>query len=446
MATMTVAKRLGLGFGAVITLMIIISVLGISNMRSINSGLDAIIHDKFPKTVWANNMIDGINVIARAMRNTLLEIEPNKIKTELTRIDDQRDLINLNLARARGIRKISGGAGRAERGAGCDKVYSVSQDEFIELLKAGRKDDAKEFLLTRIRNEQGAYLDAVAKLIDHQSQSMTQTGEEASKAVQNGLIEIIVLMILAVIAGVVIASLIVRNMMKQLGGEPDYAAEAVHKIAGGDLTAELALKPGDTSSLLYSLKVMQDSLRSIVAEIKMIVEDAAVRGTFSYKMKMEDKAGYTKELSELLNQLSDTIDDALKDTVRVAAALANGDLSQTITKEYPGLFGQTAQGVNATVQALNEIVNDIQFIALSAGQGDFSSKLNMDGKQGYNRTLSELMNKLSGVTEGGLVDIIRVAKALAAGDLTQTMTKDYPGLFDMTKQGINTTVENLKNW
>ena len=444
MATMTVAKRLSLGFGAVITLMIIISVVGISNMRSINSDLDTIIHDKFPKTVWANNMITGINVSARAMRNALLETEPNKIKTELTRIDDQHDLINLNLTKLEETVKSPAGLAALKEVQDAHKVYIVSQEEFIKLLKAGRQDDAKEFLLTRIRSEQSTYFAAVTKLIDHQSESMTKMGEEASKSVQNALIGIIALMILAVIAGIAIASLIVRNLLKQLGGEPDYAAHAVGKIAAGDLSIDLEIKPGDTVSLLYSLKIMQDSLRSIVAEIKNIVEEAAVHGSFSTKMEMEGKAGYTRELSELLNQLSDITGSAMDDVTRVATALANGDLSQKITKEYPGLFGQTAQGVNATVQALDEIVNDIQFIALSAGQGDFSTKLKIEGKVGYNKTLSELMNKLSDVTESGLLDIIRVAKALAAGDLTQPMTKDYPGLFDMTKQGINATVNNLK--
>jgi methyl-accepting chemotaxis protein len=41
---------------------------------------------------------------------------------------------------------------------------------------------------------------------------------------------------------------------------------------------------------------------------------------------------YTKELSELLNQLSDTVDTAFEDTIRVAQALAKGDLSQKVTQ------------------------------------------------------------------------------------------------------------------
>ncbi|MCK9202093.1 MAG: methyl-accepting chemotaxis protein, partial [Gallionella sp.] len=274
---------------------------------------------------------------------------------------------------------------------------------------------------------------------------MTKTGEEANKAVGSALVMIIVLAIIAVIVGVVIALMIVRNLMKQLGGEPDYAAEAVHKIANGDLSVNLAIRPGDTTSLVYSLKVMQDSLRGIVAEIKLIVEDAAVRGTFSYKMKQEGKAGYTKELSDLLNQLSDTIDGALKDTVRVATALANGDLSQKVTKEYPGMFDQTKQGVNGTVDALTKIVAEIKAIVEDAAvRGSFSTKMDMTGKAGYTKELSELLNQLSNVTETGIADVVRVANALAKGDLTQTISKEYAGSFNDMKVGVNGTVSNLK--
>jgi methyl-accepting chemotaxis protein len=191
------------------------------------------------------------------------------------------------------------------------------------------------------------------------------------------------------------------------------------------------------------MKNMQDSLKKIVAEIQQIVQ-AAVQGDFSRKMDMADKVGYTRTLSELLNQLSDTTETGLKDVTRVAQALAHGDLSQKITKDYPGVFGQTKDGVNSTVDALNKIVGDIQYLVLSAAQGDFTVKMTLADRAGYTKTLSELLNQFSNVTETGLMDIMRVAQALANGDLTQTITKDYPGLFGQTRDGINTTVENLK--
>jgi methyl-accepting chemotaxis protein len=59
--------------------------------------------------------------------------------------------------------------------------------------------------------------------------------------------------------------------------------------------------------------------------------------------------------------------------------------------------------------------------------------------------LSELLNRLSDVTEAGLLDAIRVSQAIANGDLTQTINKDYPGLFGQLKDATNTTVEHLQD-
>jgi methyl-accepting chemotaxis protein len=48
------------------------------------------------------------------------------------------------------------------------------------------------------------------------------------------------------------------------------------------------------------------------------------------------------------------------------------------------------------------------------------------------------------VTENGLKDVLRVANALASGDLTQKVEHEYSGLFGQTKDGVNTTVDNLQ--
>ena len=443
-ANMKVGTKLGLGFAAVILMLIIISIISIFNIRSIQSGLNDLVNDKFPKTVWANDIIDNINVIARAMRNTLLVSDKDKQAKEIERIQEARKGIKENLEKLQKTITTEKGKEKLAKVVEARANYVDSQDMFLKMVREGNQDQAKIYLLERVRDLQTAYINSVGELIDFQSQLMTDTGEQANDTVQSTLTIIIVLAVIALVFGITVAYLIVRNLLKQLGGEPDYAAHAVGKIAQGDLSINLDVRPGDTTSLVYSLKVMQDSLRKIVAEIKDIVEAAAVRGDFSVKMNMEGKAGYTKELSELLNQLSNVSETGLNDVSRVASALANGDLSQKITKDYAGVFNQTKVAVNNTVDSLTKIVDDIQFIVLSAGQGDFSVQMELEGRQGYTKTLSELLNQLSSVTETGLKDITRVAQALAEADLTQKITKDYPGLFGQTKDAVNTTVENLK--
>jgi methyl-accepting chemotaxis protein len=77
-------------------------------------------------------------------------------------------------------------------------------------------------------------------------------------------------------------------------------------------------------------------------------------------MNMDGKAGYTKELSELLNQLSNVTNEGLNDVLRVANALAKGDLTQTIGKDYQGVFGEVKAGVNGTVANLKELIGQIK--------------------------------------------------------------------------------------
>ncbi|MDO8465594.1 MAG: MCP four helix bundle domain-containing protein, partial [Gallionella sp.] len=444
MASMKVGTRLGLGFGAVIVLLIIVALLGITNMRSIQAQLDDIVNDEFPKTVQANNMIDGINSIGVFMRDSLLVTGMDNVQKELAGIDAKRKFIKDNLEKLE--KTIISDKGKAALAKVLDMrtKYVGSQDAFIKLQKEGKQAEAKALFMAETMELQDVYIVSVNELITLQSDRMIEIGKEAHQQVITGLIVIVILSLIAVLAGVIIGFMIVRGLMKQLGGEPDYAADAVGKIAGGDLSAELALRPGDNSSLLYSLKTMQDSLRSIVAEIQGIVQ-AAVQGDFSVKMDMNGKAGYTKTLSELLNQLSNTVDDAFKDTIRVANALAEGDLSQKVTKEYAGAYNQVKVSVNTTADSLTKIVGEIQnIVEAAANRGDFSIKMDMAGKQGYTKTLSELLNQLSNVTETGIADVVRVANALAKGDLTQNISKEYAGSFNDMKVGVNGTVENLK--
>ena len=190
--------------------------------------------------------------------------------------------------------------------------------------------------------------------------------------------------ITSIILGIGLAMLIGIMLIRNISRSLQSAQQVAGAIAGGDLSSNIETGGQDeVGVLLRSMNAMQDSLRAIVAEIKSIVEAAAVRGDFSVKMNMEGKAGYTKELSELLNQLSSVTDTGLNDVLHVANALAQGDLTQTITKEYVGVFGQTKDAVNGTVSNLKELVGQIKDATdtintaskeIAAGNSDLSQR------------------------------------------------------------------------
>lgn len=239
MATMTVGKRLGLGFGAVIALMIIVALIGITNMRSIQAQLDDIVNDEFPKTVQANNMVDGINAIGIFMRDSLLVTGQEDIQKELAGIEEKRKVIDDSLEKLQASITSEKGKTMLAKVLDARTKYADSQDAFIKLQKEGKQAEAKTLLLGEAMGLQDAYIKVVNELTTLQSDRMTEIGGEANQQVKNALIQIIIITLIALLAAAFMGYLITRNLMKQLGGEPDYAADAVGKIAAGDLTMHL---------------------------------------------------------------------------------------------------------------------------------------------------------------------------------------------------------------
>jgi methyl-accepting chemotaxis protein len=326
-----------------------------------------------------------------------------------------------------------------------DKEAFVAYLSGVEqILEASRKlENAKALELLTKNAPTAEKLNAnISDHIQYNVDIGTKAAAEAVSAKNSATWLSIMLGVLILATVVIMGLLIARAVVRALS----QAVAVATKIAAGDLTGTITVTGDDEAAkLMHAMETMQNALKAIVAEIKDIVEDAAVRGSFSTKMSLEGKAGYTKELSDLLNQLSNITGSAMDDVTRVATALSNGDLSQKITKEYPGVFGLTKNGVNSTVDALTKIVEEIKNIVEDAAvRGSFATKMDMNGKAGYTKTLSELLNQLSNVTDNGLRDVMRVAQALADADLTQTMTKEYPGLFGQTKEAVNATVNNLQ--
>ena len=93
-------------------------------------------------------------------------------------------------------------------------------------------------------------------------------------------------------------------------------------------------------------------------EIAQIVENA-VAGNFTTRLEEQGKTGFFAQLSRDFNRLMRTSDEGLNEVLRVLAALAQGDLTQSIDKDYQGTFGALKVASNETVNKLSQIVADV---------------------------------------------------------------------------------------
>ena len=127
------------------------------------------------------------------------------------------------------------------------------------------------------------------------------------------------------------------------------------------------------------------------------VTTAAKNGDLTQRIPLEGKNGPIKLLCEGVNVLMDTTTVIFDDVGRAFGALSAGDLTQRITREYQGVFGQVRDDANATSEKLSAIIEDVG----------------------------------------------RVFSGLASGDLSQRITRNAEGVFDQVKNDANSTSEKL---
>jgi methyl-accepting chemotaxis protein-1 (serine sensor receptor) len=97
-------------------------------------------------------------------------------------------------------------------------------------------------------------------------------------------------------------------------------------------------------------------------EIEDLVQ-GAVRGDFSSRLPLEGKTGFIAKLSQGMNTLMETSDTGLSEVVRVLSGIASGDLTQRITRDYDGIFGQLKNDANASGEKLSSIIADVRVAA-----------------------------------------------------------------------------------
>ncbi|MFT7559562.1 MAG: methyl-accepting chemotaxis protein [Flavobacteriales bacterium] len=145
--------------------------------------------------------------------------------------------------------------------------------------------------------------------------------------------------------------------------------------------------------------------------------ESAVSGDFSQSIDVSNKDGFFRKISEGLNGLLQTTNIALADITRVLSAMAGGDLSQTIERDYDGEFGVLKTGANATIEKLREVMREISVGAseICRSAHEISSG-NMDLSQRTEEQASSLEETASSMEE--ITTIVQKSEenALSAND------------------------------
>jgi methyl-accepting chemotaxis protein len=159
--------------------------------------------------------------------------------------------------------------------------------------------------------------------------------------------------------------------LSKLFDNPEAAAKFDHAAQTGEDVElffqnhhlRLAARPiiGESGASLGRVTQWLDRTAEVAIEQEVAtLVQGAVMGDFTQRIKMEGKENFFKQLGDGLNELLHTTENGINDVVRVLGALSRSDLTQTITNDYHGSFGQLKDDANTTVEKLKDIIQQIK--------------------------------------------------------------------------------------
>jgi methyl-accepting chemotaxis protein len=232
------------------------------------------------------------------------------------------------------------------------------------------------------------------------------------------------------------------SMEEKVHQEQRAAAE---KQAAQELQQRVA---GENQRIKIALDSLPESVTVSNADALLVHATPAARALLQKlggpSFQMDELFG--RKINSLFGSsaLAERFDHAVVSGEAVDMEIAGRQI-RLLAKPVRSVTGESIGRVTHWLDRTDEIASEQELAHMvdAAGQGDFSQRLNLDGKVGFFSTMSSNMNQLMDTSEQGLKDVAELLTAFAQGDLTQRIERSYSGLFGQVKDSANATADSL---
>ncbi|MGW5424282.1 HAMP domain-containing protein [Streptomyces sp. NPDC003943] len=147
----------------------------------------------------------------------------------------------------------------------------------------------------------------------------------------------------------------VNSMANNLTGQVRNIAQVTTAVANGDLSKKIDVDArGEILELKTTINTMVDQLSSFAAEVTRVAREVGSEGRLGGQAEVEGVSGTWKRLTENVNELAGNLTRQVRAIAEVASAVAEGDLTRSITVEASGEVAELKDNINAMVGSLRE--------------------------------------------------------------------------------------------
>ncbi|MEO7001300.1 MAG: HAMP domain-containing protein [Ktedonobacterales bacterium] len=221
----------------------------------------------------------------------------------------------------------------------------------------------------------------------------------------------------------------------------------------GDFSVRL---PGDWIGLEGKIA---DTFNEIVAsnqqmaqELRRVGHVVGKEGKTRERAKFAHSRGAWGEMELSVNTLADDLLRPTTEVTRAIAAVAQGDLRQTVRLDVDGRplegeFLRSAMIVNTMIQQLGVFTSEVTRVAREVGtDGKLGGQAQVPEVSGVWKDLTDSVNFMANNLTEQVRNIAEVTIAVADGDLSRKITVDVRGEILLLKDAINTMVDQLRSF
>src|SRR5436309_2284343 len=241
-----------------------------------------------------------------------------------------------------------------------------------------------------------------------------------------------------------------------VNGKPDSSQDLLHALQ--------AMRSGDFSVRMtgHHLGIegkIADTFNGIVAanqrmaqQLEHVGRVVGREGKTRQRVKFGLASGAWAEMEDSVNTLIDDLLWPTREVTRAVAAVAQGDLLQTVQLDIDGRplggeFLQSATIVNTMIKQLGVFTSEVTRVAREVGtEGKLGGQAQVPEVTGVWKDLTESVNSMANNLTGQVRNIAEVTIAVANGDLSKKITVDVRGEILQLKEAINTMVDQLRSF
>ncbi|WP_434481953.1 HAMP domain-containing protein [Streptomyces sp. NBC_01340] len=147
----------------------------------------------------------------------------------------------------------------------------------------------------------------------------------------------------------------VNYMADNLTSQVRNIAQVATAVAQGDLSKKIDVDArGEILELKTTINTMVDTLSSFSSEVTRVAREVGSEGQLGGQARVEGVYGTWKRLTTNVNELASNLTTQVRAIAEVASAVAQGDMSRSITVETQGEVAELKDNINLMVANLRE--------------------------------------------------------------------------------------------